>query len=420
MTIQGGVPIQGEVSAQGAKNAALPMMAAALLIPDGTLRIDNVPDLQDTHTMAQLLQELGAKVHFQSNTVVIETPKTIGWTTPVRLVRRMRASSLVLGPLLARCGRAILPLPGGCSIGSRPLDLHLKSFSRMGADIELEHGSVHASLNELKGSRIYLDFPSVGATENLMMAAVLAKGDTVIENAAREPEIINLAETLRAIGALIKGEGTGTIHIKGVHEQDLGSATVTTIPDRIEAATFLLAGIITGGAVTVSKVIPEHMDHLLVKLEEAGGVCEIHENRVRAWASGRLGSISLKTMPFPGFPTDLQPQMMALLSLSEGTSVVLENVFRSRFLHVSELQRMGAEIEMQGNAAIIRGIRTFMGAEVYATDLRAGAALVLAGLSAPDETNVFGMAHVWRGYENFVRKLQLLGADVGIRRTGKG
>lgn len=417
MVIQGGRPLRGSVTAQGAKNAALPILASSLLLSEGSLQLERVPDLEDTRTMVEMLRHLGTEIRFEEGTVQIHTPAELAWETPPQLVRRMRASSLVLGPLLARCGRASLPLPGGCSIGGRPIDFHLKGLAKMGAEIELVHGTVQARARGLRGCRLYMDFPSVGATENLMMAAVCARGETVIENAAREPEISNLAQALRAMGAEISGEGTGTIHIRGGH--DLHSAVVKTIPDRIEACTYLLAGIITGGEVSVEDIVPEHLEALFAKLEEAGAEAWAQNGRATARRGAKLVPLSLKALPYPGFPTDLQPQMMAVLALGAGTSIVQDGVFESRFLHVNELQKMGARIEIQGGTAVVTGVPALRGADVRATDLRAGAALILAGLGASEETSVFHIEHVHRGYENVVAKLSALGADVSLAPSGE-
>lgn len=412
MEIFGGIPLKGVVEAQGAKNASLPVMAAALLLKDETLRISRAPNLLDVNTMADLLRSLGAEITFSDHEMVVFTPTDISWETPPDLVRKMRASSLVLGPLLARCGKAVMPLPGGCSIGSRPIDLHLKGLTKMGASIELVHGAVHAHTKGLTGCRIYLDFPSVGATENLMMAAVFAKGETILENTAREPEIYNLVETLKSMGALIEADGTGVIRIQGV--DTLHSSHSQIIPDRIEACTYILAGAATNGEVTVTGIIPNHIDSLLAKLEEAGASLTVKESEVTIHSSQRLKGVSLKTLPYPGFPTDLQPQIMAALCLAEGTSVIQESVFQSRFLHVGELNKMGARIDIQSNSAIITGVPKLTGADVVATDLRAGAALVIAGLAARDSTCVYHLGHIFRGYEDMDKKLLSLGAKVKV------
>lgn len=412
MQIQGGVPLKGTVVAQGAKNAALPVIASALLLKNKNIKIRRVPKLQDVFTMADLLRHLGARVDFKGNEMDISLPDDLAWETPKSLVRKMRASSLVLGPLLARTGRAILPLPGGCAIGSRPIDLHLKGLVKLGATIDLVHGAVHATANGLKGAKIYLDFPSVGATENLLMAAVFAEGETIIENAAREPEIKNLIETLSLMGSTIEGTGTGTLRIIGTEELD--SVDVEIIPDRIEASTYLIAGASTRGDVTVSRIIPEHLDAIIAKLEEAGAGIEVLEDNIRVFDKGPIKSVSLKTLPYPGFPTDVQPQFTALMATTEGTSIIQESVFESRFLHVSELKRMGASIELQGNTAVVTGVPFLNGADVRATDLRAGAALIIAGLSSPEETSVFGLGHIWRGYEAMDEKIRSLGGKVNI------
>ena len=412
MRIQGGIPLRGTVRTQGAKNAALPVMAACLLLKGGTLALDNVPDLCDVSTMMELLGALGVEVLREEDRVLLNVPEDIAWEAPEHLVRKMRASSLALGPLLARGGRAALPLPGGCSIGSRPIDLHLKGLVQMGAKIEIRNGVVHAAADRLRGRRIYLDFPSVGATENLMMAAALARGETIIENTAREPEIENLAAVLRTMGVPIEMEGTGCVRIKGVDEVQPGRERV--IPDRIEACTYILAGVMTGGEITVCDVVPAHIDALLAKLEEAGARFSVRKGEVTVFPVERLQSVSLKTMPYPGFPTDLQPQMTAALALAGGVSMVEESVFQARFLYAEELNRMGADIRIKGDTAIINGVRRLDGASVRATDLRAGAALILAGLSASGETRIEDMVHVWRGYEAIDRKLRGLGASVSL------
>ncbi len=412
MRIHGGTPLNGIIEAQGSKNAALPVMAASLLLKGNALRIQRVPVLQDILTMADLLRHLGVTVTYTNNLMQISVPETLSWETPADLVRKMRASSLVLGPLLARCGRAVMPLPGGCSIGSRPIDLHLKGLTRMGASIELVHGAVHAHTDGLVGTRIYLDFPSVGATENLIMAAIFAKGETVLENTAREPEIHNLVEALTSMGAKIAEEGTGIIRIQGV--PSLHDADTSIIPDRIEICTYLLAGVITGGDVTVQRIIPGHIDSLVAKLEEAGMSVELTEDSARVHPNARLKAVSLKTLPYPGFPTDIQPQIMATLCLAEGTSVIHESIFQSRFLHASELNKMGAKIEIQGTSAVVTGVPGLCGADVCATDLRAGAALILAGLAAQDTTEVYQLGHLWRGYENIEKKLRSLGGRVDV------
>lgn len=412
MRISGGIPLQGTVRTQGAKNAALPVMASCLLLKGQSMTLENVPNLQDVQTMMQLLNSLGVETRREEDRVVFDVPETVGWEASEGLVRKMRASSLVLGPLLARTGRVVLPLPGGCSIGSRPIDLHLKGLAQMGAKIEIKNGLVHAQAERLRGRRIYLDFPSVGATENLMMAAAFAEGETIIENGAREPEIENLAAVLKAMGVLIETEGTGCIRVKGV--EGLKSCSVRVIPDRIEACTYILAGVMTGGAITVEDVCVDHIAVLLAKLEEAGAAFCVKKDSVVVYPVRRLKPVSLKTMPFPGFPTDLQPQMVAALSLSSGVSLVEESVFLARFLYAAELNRMGAQIDIKGDTAIIKGVKDLQGAVVRASDLRAGAALILAGLAARGDTCIEEMEHVFRGYEAIDLKLKSLGADVAL------
>ena len=406
MKIHGGLPLSGTVKTQGAKNAALPVMAACLLLQGGTLTLDNVPDLYDIHTMLDLIRSLGVDVAFRDSKAV--------FTVPESLARKMRASSIVLGPMLANCGRVSLPLPGGCSIGSRPIDIHLKGLKQMGADIEIKDGIVHASVSgRLRGRRIYLDFPSVGATENLMMAASLAQGETIIENIAREPEIDNLASVLRCLGVPVELEGTGGVRIQGIEKAKSGREKV--IPDRIEACTYILAGVMTNGHIRVENVVPSHIDAILAKLEESGAKFTVRRNTVEVFPSKkRLHPVGIKTMPYPGFPTDVQPQMAALLSISRGVSTIEESVFQARFLYAQELNRMGADIQISRDVAVIRGVEKLHGAAVKATDLRAGAALIMAGLAAEGETTVDDMVHVWRGYEAIDQKLRALGARVEL------
>lgn len=412
MIIRGGNPLYGTVDVQGAKNAALPVMAASILLKGKKLTLKKVPDLYDINTMSDLLRHIGITVEFKNNFMTIDVPEELSWDAPAELVRKMRASSLVLGPLLARCGKAVLPLPGGCVLGSRPIDFHLKGLTKMGAEIDLNRGSVYASAGKLKGERITLDYPSVGATENLMMAAALAHGVTYIENAAQEPEIINLADVLRLMGIPVKGDGTPTIRITG--RPEAGSAEAEIIPDRIEAATYLIAGIITKGSVTVRGIDSGLIDAILLKLEEAGATIEIMLDEVTAKYSGTLTGIPVKTMPYPGFPTDTQPQLMAALALATGTSVIHESVFDSRLLHINEFKKMGAKIELQDSTAIVTGVGKLIGTEVHASNLRAGAALILMGLAAEGITTVHDLYHVWRGYEGLVDKLRSLGADIEL------
>ena len=418
MKINGGIPLNGTVKTQGAKNAALPVMAVSLLLRGQSLTLDNVPDLHDINTMIETLKSLGVEVEInrdsKSSQVIFRTPDELKYEVSEALARKMRASSLVLGPLLANCGKVSLPLPGGCSIGSRPIDLHLKGLKQMGAEIEIQNGVVHAHVKgRLRGRRIYLDFPSVGATENLMMAASLASGETIIENIAREPEIDNLASVLRCIGVPVELEGTGGVRIRGIEKAHSGRERV--IPDRIEACTYILAGVMTNGHIKVEDVVPSHIDAILAKMEEAGAKFAVRKSTVEIFPSNkRLHPVSIKTMPYPGFPTDSQPQMAAALSLATGTSTIEESVFQARFLYAQELNRMGADIQISRDVAIIRGVEGLQGAPVKATDLRAGAALIIAGLAAEGETRVEDMVHVWRGYEAIDKKLRSLGAQVEL------
>lgn len=412
MEVRGGIPLNGSISVQGAKNAALPVMAASILLKGQSLKLEGVPDLYDIQTMCQLLRHLGAEVDFEDHCMEIRVPEKLNCETPVDLVRKMRASSLVLGPLVARCGRALLPLPGGCVLGSRPLDFHLKGLAKMGAEIELKAGAVTATAGRLKGATISLDYPSVGATENLMMAAALADGVTFIENAAKEPEISNLAEVLRLMGAPIKGDGTETIRITGM--ESLHSASGEIIPDRIEAATYLMAGAITKGCVTVRGIPSSYMEAILNKLEEAGVNIDVFNNEITAKYTAALKGITIKTLPYPGFPTDTQPQFMALLTLANGTSVIHESVFDSRLMHINEFKKMGAKIEVQDNIAFVTGVAKLTGTEVHSSNLRAGAALILLGLAADETTTICDLQHVWRGYEGLVEKLISLGADIKL------
>lgn len=414
MKINGGIPLNGTIKTQGAKNAALPVMAACLLLRDGTLTLDNVPQLYDINTMIELIRALGVDVDFKDSQAVFRVPQELKWEVSESLARKMRASSIVLGPLLANCGKVSLPLPGGCSIGSRPIDIHLKGLKQMGADIEIRDGVVHASVKgKLRGRRLYLDFPSVGATENLMMAASLAQGETIIENIAREPEIDNLAVVLQCLGVPVDLEGTGGVRIQGIDKVHSGHEKV--IPDRIEACTYILAGVMTNGHIKVEDVVPSHIDAILAKMEESGAKFSVRKNVVEVFPSKKkLHPVTIKTLPYPGFPTDAQPQMAATLSVSRGVSTIEESVFQARFLYAQELNRMGADIQISKDVAVIKGVDSLHGAAVKATDLRAGAALIMAGLAAKGETIVDDMVHVWRGYEAIDEKLRALGAQVEL------
>lgn len=410
LSIIGGKRLTGKITVSGAKNAVLPIIAASLLA-ESQSHLQEAPRLADVYTIIQLIQELGAKAYWQDdNSLTIDTSSIEEVEAPQEFVRRMRASFLVMGPLLAKKGHAKMWLPGGCAIGSRPIDLHLKGFAALGAEIEIGHGLVEAKADRLTGARVYLDFPSVGATENIMMAATLAEGTTIIENAAEEPEIVALATFLNSMGAKVTGAGTNIIRIEGVRE--LHGTTHTIIPDRIEAGTYMVAAAATGGDVLVDNVITDHLKPIIAKLEEAGA--EIYEENggIRVKGRERLRAVDIKTLPYPGFPTDMQAQMMALLTVAQGTSVVVETVFENRFMHVDELKRMGADIVIEGHTAVVKGVPKLSGAPVKATDLRAGAALVIAGLMAEGTTQLDCVHHIHRGYENLVGKLRGLGAQI--------
>jgi UDP-N-acetylglucosamine 1-carboxyvinyltransferase len=411
--IEGGKRLKGEVNISGAKNAALPILCATLLAP-GENVIDNVPVLRDVSTMGQLLARLGAKVESSGNSYCIDTANLTGDEAPYDLVKTMRASVLVLGPLVARLGKARVSLPGGCAIGARPINLHLMGLEKMGAKVEIEHGYVVAKAKRLVGARIYLDTPTVTGTENLMMAAALAKGQTVIENSACEPEVTDLAGYLNAMGAHVRGAGTDTIRIEGVDE--LKPARWSVMPDRIETGTFLVAGAVTGGDVTARSCRPEHSTALLQKLRESGFEVETGEDRVRVHGYKRPTAVDVKTLPFPGFATDMQAQFMALMSVADGLSVITETVFENRFMHIAELRRMGADIRVQGNAAVVSGVPHLNGAPVMATDLRASASLIVAGLAARGSTEISRVYHLDRGYEKVEEKLEAIGAR--IKRIG--
>ncbi len=413
LVIHGGNPLRGRVKIGGAKNAVLPIIAAALLGSRGVSVLDDVPALEDVYTISSVLRSLGVKADYSAaeHRLTIDASKIETLAAPYELVRKMRASFLIMGPLLAREGRAEISLPGGCAIGTRPIDLHLKGFEALGANIEITQGAIHASApNGLKGARIYFDFPSVGATENVMMAASCAEGQTILENPALEPEIVDLANYLNVMGAHIRGAGTNQIKIDGVPQ--LSAADYTIIPDRIEAGTYMVAAAMTGGDVFIENAISEHLKPVVAKLTEAGAQIEEDIAGIRVRADGKMKAIDLKTMPYPGFPTDMQAQFMALLTLAEGTSVVTETVFENRFMHVEELVRMGAQIRVDGRTATVEGGQRLTGTAVRATDLRAGAAMVLAGLVAGGETRVGYIHHIDRGYDDLVAKLVALGADI--------
>lgn len=401
-------PLEGCVQIGGAKNAALPILAATLLC-EGASALSNVPALSDIDSMCEILEAVGARVTREKNTVRVEGGIQTS-TAPDAAVNKLRASFLVLGPLLAKTGRAQISLPGGCPIGVRPVDLHLKGFLALGAQVKCEAGRMVLTAKRLRGARIYLDFPSVGATENLLMAATLAEGKTVLENAAAEPEIENLAAFLNKAGAKIKGAGSAVIVIEGVEQ--LRGAQISVIPDRIEAGTFMTAAAITRGHIQLKGVSCVHLQPITAKLREMGLLITEHKSRLEICADGRVHGADIKTLPFPGFPTDMQAQLTALLALSDGTSTVTETVFENRFMYVRELARMGADIKVEGRCAVIEGVKSISGAKVKATDLRAGAALVLAGLAAKGDTEVGDIFHIDRGYEDFAGKLTALGGKV--------
>lgn len=400
----------GEVQVSGAKNAALPIIAATLLAP-GAFRFSNVPVLMDVTTIGNLLERLGATAERDGDRFVVDTTVLHGTEAPYDLVKTMRASVLVLGPLLARMGRARVSLPGGCAIGARPINLHLAGLEKMGARISIDHGYVEAAADGLTGARIVLDTVTVTGTENLMMAATRAVGTTTIENAAREPEIVDLANLLKAMGAEISGAGTDTITIQG--GGDLKPAEYRIMPDRIEAGTLAVAAAITKGDVLIRGARAEHLDAVLNKLREAGADVAVQpDGSIRVKGGRRLRSVDVRTAPYPGFPTDMQAQFMALMSISDGLSVITETIFENRFTHVAELRRMGADINIQGSNAIIKGVSDLSGAPVMATDLRASASLVLAGLAARGETEISRVYHLDRGYESLEKKLEKLGARI--------
>jgi UDP-N-acetylglucosamine 1-carboxyvinyltransferase len=405
-------PLKGTVRISGAKNSVLPIIAASLL-GDKESIIEEIPYLSDVKVMCDLLKSFGAEVEFSDSKTRLKVNSNLidNAVAPYELVNKMRASVLVMGPLLARMGVAKISLPGGCAIGSRPVDLHLKGFAAMGAEITQGHGYIEARVNgRLKGSKIYLDFPSVGATENIMMAAVLADGQTTIENAAIEPEIVDLATYLTTMGADIKGAGTDTIKINGV--SSLAGATHAVIPDRIEAGTFMVAAAITGGDVQIENIVADHLKPITAKLREAGVEVSEELSSIHVRSDGVIKPIDIKTHPYPGFPTDMQAQMTSLMTKAEGTSMVIETIFENRFMHLAELKRMGANIKIEGRSAIIEGNPKLTGARVRATDLRAGAALILAGLVAEGVTEITDIEHIERGYVNIHEKLKGLGANI--------
>jgi len=411
MVIEGGQALHGSVKISGAKNAGLVLIAASIMA-DGETILDNVPRICDTEVMVEILNEMGADVHWNDDESLSICPPSNGFNhqTPYELSKKLRASNLFLGALLARQGEALVSLPGGCDIGSRPMDLHIKGVKALGAEIDIECGYIYAKSRQTHGARIYLDFPSVGATENLMMMACKTPGGSIIENAAKEPEIVDLANFLNSMGAKVRGAGTDIIKIEGVPELKAGRYAI--IPDRIEAGTYMIAAAISGGEVLVENVIPTHLHPITAKLQETGAIVSETDQGILVKAGEKILKADIKTLPYPGFPTDMQSQMLALLALADGTSVIVENVFENRFQIVEELNRMGAKIKLEGHTAVVEGTKSLYGARVKATDLRAGAALILAALAAKGETVIEDAIHIFRGYENIAQKLSNLGARI--------
>lgn len=412
IAVRGGTPLAGEVTVEGAKNSALKLMAAALLAP-GVTRITNVPDISDVETMGEVLAGLGASMARDDHALEIDATELTSFEAPYEMVARMRASISVLGPLVARLGQARVAMPGGCAIGSRKIDMHIRGLEGLGVHVETGHGYIHASApNGLIGKELTLDFPSVGATENLLMAAVLAQGTTVIENAAREPEIQDLAAMLVAMGACIDGAGSPVITVHGVSE--LNAVEHRVVGDRVEAGTFLVAGAITGGNVRVRGFDSHDIDIVLTKLEQAGCSVDVHSDGASVGCVGRPIAVDIQTLPYPGFPTDMQAQFMALMAVADGGCVITENVFENRFMFADELVRMGADVRIESHHALIKGVEQLSGAPVRSPDLRGGAALVLAGLAADGDTVISDIHHIERGYERFVEKMRALGADIAM------
>jgi len=407
--VEGGRSLKGQVRISGAKNAALPILVSSLLA-EGINTYSNVPNLKDIESVKLLLSNLGARAETHGDSVHVDTGHILGYEAPYDLVRKMRASILVLGPMVARLQKARVSLPGGCAIGARPINLHLKGLAQLGAEIKLEHGYVEVQAKKLKGAEIYFDTVTVTGTENLMMAAVLAEGASILRNAAREPEIVALADVLNKMGADVQGAGTAVIHIKGVTSLKPVSASI--IPDRIETGTFMVAAALTRGDVTLTDCEPEHVGACINKLQRAGAEVIIGEKTIRVKGNDKIISVDVKTQPYPGFPTDMQAQFMVLMSVANGTSMITETIFENRFIHVSELKRMGADIRISGNTAMVKGVNGLSAAPVMATDLRASASLILAGLVAKGRTEINRVYHLDRGYEGIEKKFSALGAAV--------
>lgn len=413
LVIEGSHHLKGEVEISGAKNAVLPVMAASLLV-DGVIKVSGVPDLRDTRTMAELLKVVGAKIQFLDNVMVVDSTDVNNPIAPYDLVNKMRASFYVLGPLVARFGKAIVSLPGGCAWGPRPVDYHLKGLEKLGAKIELEGGDIIAKAKKLIGNKIRFDFPSVGATGNIVMAAATAKGETLVENAAKEPEIVQLCKFLVSMGARMDGIGTTALLIDGVDE--LKAQDVSIIPDRIEAGTFLIAGAALG-KISLKNTIPEHLSIVIEKLTEVGSEIEIKNDRITVKQAKRINAIDITTAVYPGFPTDLQAQWIALMTLAHGSSIITDTIYHDRFSHVPELSRLGSNIIVEGNSAIVRGVDELIGAPVRSTDIRASASLILAGLMAKGITEVSHIHHIDRGYEKIEEKFAKLGAKIKRIKT---
>ncbi|MGE5415418.1 MAG: UDP-N-acetylglucosamine 1-carboxyvinyltransferase [Acidobacteriota bacterium] len=410
LVIEGGHRLSGSVRVSGAKNASLVIIAASIMAHGKTV-LENVPKIKDVEVLVDILKHIGVKVHWNGEGLLeVEAPDNMIPETPYELSKKLRASNLLLGSLMGRMREARICLPGGCDIGSRPMDLHLKGLQAMGAKVSLDHGFIEANATILQGSRVYLDFPSVGATENIMMAAATVPGQTTIENAAKEPEIVDLANFLNAMGARIRGAGTDLIKIDGV--EYLKATRYAVIPDRIEAGTFMAAATITGGDILIENVIPTHLHPIKAKLEETGAIITSEQGGIRVKGTGRILPVDIKTLPYPGFPTDMQSQMMALLSVAQGTSVIVENIFENRLQMADEIKRMGAKIKVEGHTAVVEGVDRLNGAKVKATDLRAGAALVLAALVADGVTEIESAQYIYRGYEKIKEKLTNIGTKV--------
>jgi UDP-N-acetylglucosamine 1-carboxyvinyltransferase len=408
--VEKSLELNGNIRVDGSKNSILPILAATLLSQEECI-IHDIPNLQDVRIMCKLLEELGAKIErLGENTLKISAENIKTCEAPYELISKMRASFLVMGPLLARCQNAKVYMPGGCAIGTRPIDLHLKGFKYLGTEIRSDKGFVHAITEKLTGNDIYLDFPSVGATENIIMAATLAEGETILENAAEEPEIVDLANFINSMGGHIIGAGTKTIRIKGVKK--LHKTEHTVIPDRIEAGTYMVVAAAAGGDVTIENVVSSHLQPVIAKLREAGAKIEEYDDKIRVISDGKIKPVDIKTLPYPGFPTDMQSQFMAMLSIADGTSIIHETIFENRFMHANELSRMGVDVKIEGSSAILKGRSKLSGAKVKATDLRAGAALIIAGLIADGETEITEVFHIKRGYANIIEKLRNIGANI--------